>query len=94
MTGFAILVGKELREQWRTWSLLVVAVVFGAFGLASPLLARYMSELIAALAPAGEIVIEVPPPVVADAIDQILRNLGQAGVLAAILLAMGSVASE
>jgi ABC-2 type transport system permease protein len=40
------------------------------------------------------VVIEVPPPTMADAAAQFVRNLGQTGVLAAILLAMGSVASE
>jgi ABC-2 type transport system permease protein len=93
MTGYGILLGKELLEQWRTRRLLVVAIVFAAFGLGSPLLARYTPELVAALA-GTEFEIEIAPPTIADSIAQILRNLGQTGVLAAILLAMGSVASE
>jgi ABC-2 type transport system permease protein len=40
------------------------------------------------------LVIEVPPPTASDAVTQFVRNLGQTGVLAAILLAMGSVAIE
>jgi len=93
MTSLGVLVGKELLEQWRTRRLLVVTVVFAAFGLASPLLARYTPELVEALA-GSDFQIEVPPPTIADSIAQILRNLGQTGVLAAILLAMGSVATE
>ena len=93
MTGFGVLAAKELLEQWRTRRLLVVAIVFGAFGLGSPLLARYTPELVSSLA-GTEFQIEVPPPTIADSIGQILRNLGQTGVLAAILLAMGSVATE
>ena len=50
MTGFGPLFGKELREQWRTRRLLVVGVAFLAFGIASPLLARYTQELVRALA--------------------------------------------
>jgi ABC-2 type transport system permease protein len=92
--GLGTLLVKELREQWRTRRLLVLAVVFIAFGIASPLLARYTSELIAALGTDEGIVIELPPPTTADAITQFVRNLGQTGVLAAILLAMGSVATE
>ncbi len=94
MIGFGPLLVKELREQWRTRRLMVVAVVFIAFGIGSPLLARYTPELIGMLATDEGIVIEVPPPVTADAIGQFVRNLGQTGVLAAILLAMGSVATE
>ena len=50
MTGLGPLLGKELLEQWRTRSLLVVALVFVAFGIASAFLARYAPELVKALA--------------------------------------------
>jgi ABC-2 type transport system permease protein len=92
--GLSTMLVKELREQWRTRRLLVVAVVFLAFGIASPLLARYTPELVSMLAADEGLVIEVPPPITADAIAQFVRNIGQTGVLAAILLAMGSVATE
>jgi len=92
--GLGTLLSKELREQWRTRRLLVLTVVFVAFGVASPLLARYTPELVGMLAADEGVVIEVPPPTIADAIGQFVRNLGQVGVLAAILLAMGSVATE
>ena len=93
MTGFGPLLGKELLEQWRTRRLLVVAVVFTAIGIGSPYLARYTPELIEAL---GGVPFEIdfPTPTVADAVDQFLKNLGQAGILTAVLLAMGSVATE
>jgi ABC-2 type transport system permease protein len=93
VTGFGVLVRKELLEQWRTLRLPVVAVVFLLVGLGSPLLARFTPELLDALAP-SEIPIPIPPPTAADAVDQLLRNLMQFGGLAAILLAMGAVASE
>jgi ABC-2 type transport system permease protein len=92
--GLSTMLVKELCEQWRTRRLLVVAVVFLAFGIASPLLARYTPELVSMLAADEGLVIEVPPPTTADAIAQFVRNIGQTGVLAAILLAMGSVATE
>jgi ABC-2 type transport system permease protein len=93
VTGFAILLRKELLEQWRTRRLPVVAVVFLTFGIASPLLARYLPEIVKSLGGAG-FEIKIPEPTARDAIDQFLKNLGQAGVLTAILLAMGSVANE
>ena len=94
MIGLGTMLAKELREQWRTRRLLVVAVVFLAFGIASPLLARFTPELLQMIGTDEGIVIEVPPPTLADAVAQFVRNVGQTGVLAAILLAMGSVAGE
>jgi ABC-2 type transport system permease protein len=91
--GFGPLLRKELLEQWRTRRVIVVAVVFVALGIGSPFLARYTAELIQALGGAP-FEIEVPEPTVADAVTQFLRNLGQAGILTSVLLAMGSVATE
>ncbi|MEO8247476.1 MAG: ABC transporter permease subunit [Chloroflexota bacterium] len=93
MTGFGPLLGKELREQWRTRRLLVVGVVFVAFGITSPLLARYTQELVRALA-GDQFQLTLPDPTQADAVSQFLKNIGQTGALAAVLLAMGSVATE
>jgi ABC-2 type transport system permease protein len=91
--GLGPLLRKELLEAWRTRRMLVVAIVFTAFGIASPYLARYLPELIKSLA-GGQVQIVIPPPTVGDAADQFLKNLGQAGILTAVLLAMGSVAVE
>ena len=93
MNGFGPLLRKELLEQWRTRRLLVVTVVFVALGIGSPFLARYTPELIQALG-GVPFEIEFPEPTTLDAIDQFLKNLGQVGILSAILLAMGSVATE
>ncbi|HEX5041243.1 MAG TPA: ABC transporter permease subunit [Candidatus Limnocylindria bacterium] len=93
MIGFGPLLGKELREQWRTRRLIVVLVVFVALAIGSAFLARYTAELIESLG-GLPFEIEVPPPTTADAVDQFLKNMGQAGILTAILLAMGSVATE
>ena len=93
MIGLGTMLRKELLEQWRTRRVLVVAAVFTALGIGSPLLARYTPELVKMLA-GDQFQIVVPPPTAADAVDQFLKNLGQAGVLTAILLAMGSVAVE
>jgi len=91
--GLGTMLRKELLEQWRTRRLVVVAIVFGAIGIGSPLLARYTPELVKALA-GDQFQIVLPPPTAAEAVDQFLKNVGQAGVLTAILLAMGSVAVE
>jgi ABC-2 type transport system permease protein len=91
--GLGPLLRKELLEAWRTRRMLVVAIVLIAFGIASPFLARYLPELVEALA-GGQFQIVIPPPTVRDAADQFLKNVGQAGILTAVLLAMGSVAVE
>lgn len=94
MTGLRVLLGKEMRESWRTYRLPVVAGLFLFVGLSSPLAARYLPEIIEAAAGDALGAIEVPTPTAADAVDQVQKNLGQFGALAAILLAMGAVATE
>ncbi len=93
MTGFGALLRKELLEQWRTLRLPLVAIVFVLVGLLSPLIARYTPEIIEAFG-GSQFVIQIPTPTAGDAVDQLLKNLGQFGALTAILLAMGSVAAE
>ena len=95
MNGFRVLLAKELAEQVRTLRLVVLAIVFVSFGILSPLTARYLPDLIKTLG--GDqlgIVITIPTPTIGDAIDQLLKNVSQFGILAAILLAMGAVATE
>jgi ABC-2 type transport system permease protein len=90
-----VVLRKELVEQWRSYRLLIVSVVLLLFGLASPLLAKYTPELLRLALPEGEEILQlIPPPTVADAVSQYLKNITQFGVLLAILMAMGSVAME
>lgn len=95
LAGFRTLVAKELLESWRTLRLPVVASVLMLAGFMSPLLARFTPEIIEAVAGdqlrAG---LAIPPATVADSVAQVLKNVGQFGALAAVLLAMGSVAGE
>ncbi len=93
MSGFGILVRKELLEAWRTRRLPVIAVLFVVVGIVSPLTARYLNEILKA-ALGDQLPMILPEPTAAMAIEQIQKNLGQLGALAAIALAMGSVAFE
>jgi ABC-2 type transport system permease protein len=93
MNGFAVLLRKELLEQWRTLRLPLVAVVFLLVGLSSPLLARFTPEILKAVG-GDQFQIILPTPTAADAYDQLAKNIGQFGALIAILLAMGAVATE
>ena len=94
MTGISVLLRKELLEQWRTMRLVIVGGVFLAFGILSPILAKYTPEIIGALVPAGTIPVPIPTPTIADAIGQFVKNVGGTLTLVAILLAMGLVATE
>ena len=93
MSGFRILLRKELLEAWRTRRLPVVAVLFLVVGIVSPLTAKYLPEILTATL-GDQLPIPIPTPVAADALAQLQKNLGQLGALAAIALAMGSVSGE
>ena len=93
MSGFMVLLRKELLEQWRTTRLPVVATVFLLVGLSSPLLARFTPEILKAVG-GSQFSLDLPTPTAADAWDQLAKNVGQFGALIAVLLAMGAVATE
>ena len=94
MTGVGVLLRKELLESWRTLRLPIVAGLFLLVGLSSPLLARFLPEIVTAAAGDQFGAIPISTPVPADAADQLWKNLAQFGAIAAIVLAMGSVATE
>jgi len=96
VTGFGTLLVKELREQLRTYRLPLTLIVFVLFGISSPALARFTKELLNLLGTqaTGGIQIVLPDPTAADAVGQLIKNMGQFGILLAILLAMGMVATE
>jgi ABC-2 type transport system permease protein len=93
MTGFGLMLRKEVREQVRTMRLVVVVAVFAIFGLLSPVVARYTREIVEAVG-GGQFGGMIPEPTVADAVIQLTKNVGQFGVIIAILVTMGTVAAE
>jgi ABC-2 type transport system permease protein len=94
MSGGVILLRKELLESWRTMRLPIVAGLFLLVGLTSPMLAKFLPEIVEAAAGDQLGSLPIPTPVAADAADQLWKNLAQFGALAAIVLAMGAVATE
>ncbi len=92
MKGLSALLKKEIREQLRTYRLVVVGGVFLLFGITTPLMLKYLPEFIKL---AGEqMEITVPPPTAVQALVEYAGSVGQIGVLVAVLVAMGSVANE
>jgi ABC-2 type transport system permease protein len=94
MSGTSVLLRKELLESWRTMRLPIVAGLFLVVGLTSPLLAKFLPEIVKAAAGDQLPAIPLPNPIPADAVEQLWKNLAQFGALAAIVLAMGSIATE
>jgi len=93
MTGYRDLLEKEVIEAWRTYRLGIVVALFLVLGILSPIVTRYLPEIVRAFAP-GDFEIGLPEMGLADVIDQLLKNLIQFGALAGILLTMGIVAGE
>ncbi len=93
MTFFAAL-RKEMLEQWRTYRMLIVAIVLVVFGMASPLFARFTPEIIGMLPGAEQFAGLIPKPTITDAIAQYVKNVSQFGLMLAIFVTMGAVAQE
>ncbi|MGA9397359.1 MAG: ABC transporter permease subunit [Anaerolineaceae bacterium] len=85
---------KELLEAWRGKRFLVAVVLLGAFGMMSPLLAKFMREIFSAVPGAEMFSAMIPEPTIMDAIGQYVKNIEQFGILLALLLSMGLVAVE
>lgn len=93
MTGYRELLEKEVIEAWRTHRIVLVGALYVVLGIASPVIIHYLPELQSLFGPVDEELGfgELGLP---DAIDLLVRNLVQFGSIAAVLLAMGSVAGE
>ncbi len=85
---------KEFLQLARTYRLLMLAIILVAFGLASPLLAKLLPEMMRLVPGGEEFVPLIPEPTLADAVTQYVKNTSQFGLLMALLLAMGAVAQE
>jgi ABC-2 type transport system permease protein len=93
--NFITVFRKEMLEQWRTYRFLIVAAVFAAFGLASPLLAKFTPEMLKSIPGVPpELLAIFPAPTVTDAITQYVKNMSQFGILLALLMTMGVVVQE
>jgi ABC-2 type transport system permease protein len=91
---FAIALRKELIQMWRTKRVLVVAAVFGLFGMASPAMAYFMPQMFKAIPGAEQFAGLIPQPTVVDALVQYSKNITQFGFILAIFLGMSAVAGE
>jgi len=93
MVGYRDLLEKEIIEAWRTHRVVMVCALYVVLGIASPLIIRYLPELQTLFGSVNE-ELGLGELGLADAIDLLTRDLVQFGSIAAVLLAMGSVAGE
>ena len=90
--NFGVIFRKEISEHIKTYKLLIVAAVLLLFGLATPLIIKFLPEI---LKMSGEqIPMQLPTLGATDAIQSYIGNLSQIGLLVAVLISMGSIAQE
>jgi ABC-2 type transport system permease protein len=93
MTGYRELLEKEIVEAWRTYRVIGVAAVFVVVGILAAVGTRYLPAVVRSFAP-PDYEIGLPPATVADVAAQLVRVLGLAGAVIAILVTMAAVAGE
>jgi ABC-2 type transport system permease protein len=92
MKGYISLLKKELREQYRTHRLLIVIAIFTLFGIGTPLLLKFLPEI---LKLSGETIqIQVSAPTAVQSFTEFAGTIGQIGIVVAVLIGMGIVANE
>jgi ABC-2 type transport system permease protein len=98
MKTMMILLKKEWMESIRKHRLLVLFAVFLLFGITSPLMAKYMPEIIRLLLGSTDeltkIGFELPDPTIKDSYIQYYKNLTQMGIFVQILVFMNLVSEE
>ena len=93
MKGYRELLEKEVVELWRTYRLGLFCALLIVLGILSVVLTKYLPEIERLLSPPND-ELGLDETGVPDVVDFLVSNLIQFGGLAAILLAMGSVAGE
>lgn len=90
--GYRPLLEQQVIEAWRSYRLVVTCGLFVALGIAAPVLTRFLPQVAGGIVPDEEL--EFPELGVPDVLLVLLPNLLLFGAIVAILLAMGSVATE
>lgn len=93
MNSFVVFFQKEWMELIRTKKLYVLMGIFAFFGMLSPVIARYMAEIVA-IAAGDMLSIDIPPTTWADSWAQFYSNLSQMGGICVIFMFMSCVSGE
>jgi len=82
----------ERTRLFRTARWIILAAVFGVFGVLGPLTARYLPELLDALGADAEL--DLPPLTAVDGVAQYIGNVQQLGTLAIAFVAAAALAFD
>lgn len=93
MNSFLTFFNKEWIELYRSKRLYVLLGIFMLFGMVSPILTRYMSEIVSS-SMGSSVSIVFSTPVWSDSWKQFYNNLSQMGGISVLLLFLGSVCGE
>jgi len=93
LTVLMVLLGKELKGQLKTYRALVVAAAFFFFGLGTPLMLKFLPQILD-LSGDDLGIIQLPQFTSADVMKSYVGSFGQIGLLTAVLITMGAVAGE
>lgn len=93
MNSFVTFHKKEWVELYRTKKLYALLVIFVLFGMVSPILARYMEEIVSASMGSSAPIL-VSAPVWSDGWKQFYNNLSQMGTISVLLIFMSSICGE
>lgn len=95
MNGFISLPSKELLEFARTWKVWVIPGLFIVLAVTSVLSARFTTELMQSLLPAGsDMSALIPDPTRRYTLGQWTKNLSQIGIVAILLMSGSTINAE
>lgn len=92
MSNLVTFIKKEIIESLKTFKFLIIAFVFIFFGLASPLMAKYMPQIIGTFD--SNLAGVIPEPRIIDAYGQFFKNISQIAFIVMIIIFSGIVAQE
>lgn len=93
MSDLAVLVKKDLLEQWRTKKILILIIVFSFVAIGSPIFAKITPEILKSVSVPG-MTINIPTPTYIDSLDQFIKNTSQIALLVLVFVVAGAVSDE
>ncbi|KRK78590.1 ABC transporter permease [Companilactobacillus nodensis] len=84
---------KELLESWRSYHLLIIAVVFVIFGIEGPLMAKLTPEILKMASGSG-MTIKMTDPTSLDSWQQYYKNMTQIGIYVLAVIFSGTISGE
>ena len=93
MRGFVTFIKKEWMEYIRSYKLMILLLVFLAFGFMNPITAEYLPKLVGAFLPDG-MVMNLPEPGILDSWTQFFKNVPQLGLVIMVITFGGLMSGE